>query len=121
MRDSAIAAGLARLEGSQAERMVDPAESRRIERALPVADSLPPYDTWFVSPDQTLWVLDASAPGETTGGATAFRQDGTIVAQLTWSRQGRPVAFGDDRVVMRDVDADGVVALRVFRIQPKTR
>jgi hypothetical protein len=68
-----------------------------------------------------VWVPGASGPGDTTGGATAFRQDGAIVARLTWTGQGRPVAFADDRVVIRDVDPDGVVALRLFRIQPRTR
>jgi hypothetical protein len=121
MRDSAIAAAIARFDAPSAERMVDRDESRRIERVRPVADSLPPYGNWFVSPNRTLWVVDTSAPGDVAGGATAFRQDGTIIARLTWSRQGQPVAFGDDRVVMRDVDEDGVVALRVFRIQPRAR
>ena len=121
MRDSAIAAGLQRLAGPSSERLVDAAESRRIERDRPAADSLPPYGEWFVSPNRTLWVVDGSEASETSGGATAFRQDGAIVGRLTWSRQGRPVAFGDDRVVMRAVDDDGVVSLRVLRIQPKPR
>ena len=117
IRDSAVAASLRRFEGQQAERMVDPAESRRIEQAQPVADSLPPYQLWFVSPNRTLWVVDAIAPNDTKGAATAFRQDGAIVGRLQWSRSGYPIAFGDDRVVFRDADADGVVSLKVFRIR----
>jgi hypothetical protein len=117
MRDSVVAANLRRYEGQQGERLVDAAESRRIARARPVADSLPPYGNWFVSPDRTLWVVDAPGPGDTTGGATAFRQDGAIIGRLTWARQGEPVAFANDRVVLRDADEDGVVSLRVFRIR----
>jgi hypothetical protein len=121
MRDSAIGSALRQLEGAQMGAMVDPAESRRIEQVRPFADSLPPYGIWFVSLNQTLWVMDASAPGDTKGAATAFRQDGAIIGRLTWSRPDEPVAFGDDRVVMRQADADGVVSLRVFRISRDTR
>jgi hypothetical protein len=117
MRDSAIAQSLRRFDGPQEERMVDPAESRRIERAAPVADSLPPYGNWFVSPNRTLWAVDPIAPGETGGAATAFRQDGAIIGRLTWTRGGYPMAFGDDRVVFRDADSDGVVSLSVHRIR----
>ena len=121
MRDSVIAQALRRFDEPQAERMVDPAESRRLARARPFADSLPPYGQWFVSPNRTLWILDAYAPGDIRGAATAFRQDGAIIARLTWSGTGTPVAFGDDRVVMRSTDDDGVVALRVFRIEKAGR
>ena len=96
--------------------MVDPAESRRIEQINPAADSLPPYSRLLVSPAGTLWVIDASAPGDSTGGATAFRHDGAILGRLSWRGRGTPMAFADDRVVMRETDEDGVVALRVFRI-----
>jgi hypothetical protein len=121
MRDSTLATALRRFDGPQAERMVDPAESRRVDQITPFADSLPPYGAWFVTPNRTLWVVDYAAPGDVGGAATAFRQDGAILGRLTWSRGGTAVTFGNDRVVLRETDADGVVSLHVFRIVTATR
>jgi hypothetical protein len=121
MRDAALREALRRLEGPRSEALLDPAESKRVEEVTPAADSLPPYGEWFVSPNQTLWIVDAAAPNETRGSATAFRQDGAIIGRLTWNGKGTPVAFGNDRVVLRETDADGVVVLKVFRIQSGAR
>ena len=117
MRDSAIAVQLRQLSGPSSERMVDPAESRRLAREQPSADSLPPYGQFFVTRDRSLWVADIQAPGDKGGTATAFRQDGAILARLTWTGSQMPMAFGVDRVVMREVDDDGVVSLKVYRIR----
>ena len=121
MRDSMIARALQRLNAPGRERMVDPEELRRQEVEAPAADSLPPYGSWFVTPNRTLWVLDAWAPGDRTRAATAFRQDGAITARLTWSQPGDAVAFTDDAVVLRQTDADDVVSLRVYRMQRPPR
>ncbi|MES2522301.1 MAG: hypothetical protein V4617_06370 [Gemmatimonadota bacterium] len=121
MRDSSIALGLRRFDDPGRERMVDPEESRRLERSKPFADSMPPYGQWFVSPNNTLWVVDAIAPGDIGGSATAFRQDGAILGRLRWTRPGTPVAFGNDRLVLREADDDGVISLGVYRIQPARR
>jgi hypothetical protein len=117
MRDSVLAADMRRLSAPGSERMVDPEESRRIARVTPSADSLPSHGQFFVTPGRTLWVVDYQAPGDTVGMATAFRQDGAIIARLTWKGAGSAVAFGDDRVVMRELDDDGVVSLKVYRIR----
>jgi hypothetical protein len=82
MRDSVIAEGLRRLDAPRSEGTVDKAESRRLEHIYPFADSLPPYGHWFLSPDRTLWIVDPSTPADTTGGATAFRQDGAVIGRL---------------------------------------
>jgi hypothetical protein len=117
MRESALAAVLKHFDDPGRERMVDKAESIRLERATPSADSLPPYGGFHVSPDRTLWIVDCRAPTDAGGAATAFRQDGAIVGRLTWSGSGLPVAFGADRVVRKETDDDGVVSLAVYRLQ----
>jgi hypothetical protein len=119
MRDLALVAALRRFEGPRMEQLVDAAESRRLEQVLPSADSLPPYSDWFVSPNRTLWVVDAAPVGAKGGAATAFRQDGAVLGRLTWSMTGTAVAFGDDRVVLRVTDDDDVVALQVHRFRAR--
>lgn len=92
------------------------AEIEKSERDLSVADSLPAYSRFLTTPDKTLWVVDAVAPNANTWTATAFRRDGAIVGRLRADGAGTPVAFGNDRVVIRTEDADGVVTLTVRRI-----
>jgi len=117
MRDSVVASALRELDGPHAERMPDAAEARRVARSAPFADSLPPYGGWFVTPNYTLWITDCPAPGDRRGGATAFRQDGAIVGRLSWPSGDLAIAFSDDRVVLRHVDDDGVVSLRVYELR----
>lgn len=116
MRDAELARVLKRFTAPAAERMVDKAESIRLERSTPSADSLPGHDALLVSRDQLLWVVDARGPLDTGGAATAFRADGAIVGRLTWKGNGVPVAFGADRVVMRELDEDDVVSLSIYRL-----
>lgn len=116
MRDADIAAELARFNLPGGERMVDKAESQRLARLAPSADSLPAFDALHVSTDQLLWIVDARAANDTAGSATAFRADGAIVGRLRWSGRGVPLAFGSDRVVMRESDDDGVVSLAIYRL-----
>ncbi len=120
MRDSVVAYSLRSLSSQVGER-VDPAESRRVEEVRPSADSLPPYVNFFVTPNHTLWVVDPRAPGDLTGTATVFRQDGAIIGRLTWKVNGGPIAFGDDRIVVRQTNEDDVVSLVVYRIQKSGR
>lgn len=91
-------------------------EIEKIERDTPVADSLPAYGQFFTTPNKTLWVVDAVAPNATEWTATAFRNDGAIVGRLHVLGEGVPLAFGNDRVVIRTEDADGVVTLTVRQI-----
>jgi hypothetical protein len=122
MRDSLIAAGLRRFSASgNGEDMVDPAESKRLISAEPIADSLPFIQGLFVTDDKTLWVVDAIAPGDTGWDATAFHTDGTIIGRLHVRGNSVPVAFTNDRVIVRTEDEDGVVAFKVYRIVPRPR
>lgn len=121
MRDAEIAHQVAALRGPHAEGMVDPRESERLARAAPFADSLPPYSRIFVSPSKTLWVVDGQAGSDSTWSATAFRTDGAILGRLHAKGGGTPLAFGDDRVVIRTEDADGVVSITVQRIGVRPR
>ena len=73
-----------------------------------------------MSPNKTLWIVDYIAPTDTEWSATAFRADGAIVGRLTVKGKGTPLAFGDDRVVIRSEDEDGVVSLTVRRIGVST-
>ena len=116
MQDAYIAARLKPLERTSGERLVDPEESKRLVRATPFADSLPDYGRFFVTPNRTLWVVDALAPSDTAWTATAFRLDGAVVGRLSAPGAASPIAFGDDRVVLRATDEDDVVSLRVHRI-----
>ena len=58
---------------------------------------------------------DVTLAGDTTWAYTAVALDGRILGRLTGSGRA-PVAFGDDRVVLRDEDSDGLVTWRVMRV-----
>ena len=99
-------------------------DSARVEaflRAAPFADSLPVTAELFVAPDRTLWVLDGHPPRESSWSATGFRPDGAIVGRLQADRGGLPVAFGNDRVVLKSTDKDGVVKLATYKFSPARR
>lgn len=116
MRDSMIAAELRRFDAPRSEPLRDLNEAKRVARETPFADSLPNYGRWFVTPNRTLWVVDYRSPTDREATATAFRQDGAIIGRLTWNGSGGFFAFDDDRVVIRQVDDDGVVSFAVHRI-----
>ncbi|MEO5826903.1 MAG: hypothetical protein ABIR59_13515 [Gemmatimonadales bacterium] len=115
MRQAMIARGLEAMEGSGAERMVDSEESRRMQREMPFADSLPPYQHVWAGDDGLLWVVDAQALADTTWAATAFRVDGAIMARIVSRRFGMPVSFTRGSVMVREVDDDDVVRFAVYR------
>ncbi len=122
MRDSLIAAGLRRFSASgEGEGMVDPAESKRLISAEPIADSLPFIQGLFVTDDKTLWVVDAIAPGDPGWDATAFHTDGAIIGRLHVRGSSVPIAFTNDRVIVRTEDEDGVISFLVYRIVPTPR
>lgn len=116
IRAAKVAEELDQMQGPGGEAMVDKAESMRLAKIAPAADSLPAFDAMLVSRDKLLWVLDAQAPNDQSGAATAFRADGAIVGRLSWSGKRIPFAFAADRVVMREIDADGVVSLAIYKL-----
>lgn len=115
MRRAHIAQQLQQLSSAR-EKPIDPTESQRLIREGPFADSLPPYSALHSTPGGRLWVVDAIAPGDTRWTATQFRYDGAILGRVSGEIGALPVAFGDDRVLLRAVDELGVVTLRVQRI-----
>ena len=117
MRDAQIARELGQFKGAATERMVDPAESERLARESPFADSLPYFAHLFVGSDRTLWVVDAIAPSDSVWTATAFSKEGSILARLTVQGKSIPIAFGANQVIVRSEDENGVVSLRVFRFK----
>ena len=119
MRDARIELELARLRGPASEGMVDPAESERLAKESPFADSLPYFNHLFTGSDRTLWVVDAIAPSDSGWTATAFRKDGAILARLTATGRSIPMAFGANRVIVRSEDDNGVVSLRLYRFTEK--
>lgn len=117
MRDARIAEELERLRGPAGERLIDPAESQRIAREAPFADSLPYFSDLLRGSDGTLWVVHAIAPGDPGWTATAIRKNGAIVANLRVVGDSRPIAFADGRVILRSQDENGVVSLRAYRLR----
>jgi hypothetical protein len=118
MREIQIATELQRMDGPRSEGMVDPAESRRLARESPFADSLPYFEALLRGSDGSLWVVDAIAPGDTSWTATAIRKDGAIVGRLQVKGDSRPMAFGDGSVIVRAKDDNDVVSFRVYRLVP---
>ncbi len=116
MRDAVIARELEMYSTPSAEAHEGIEESRRLARESPIADSLPPYAGLVVGVDGMLWIVDAFASPDTAWAATAYREDGEIVARLTGTGQSWPTQILDDRVLIRTTDADGVVRFEVRRI-----
>jgi hypothetical protein len=83
----------------------------------PHPDSLPGYQRVQVSPNGTLWILDYPVPGDSTWAATAMSPDGEIIGRLKSLHGNAPLVFGDDRVVFRTEDDDGIATLTVTRIR----
>lgn len=93
----------------------DVAGSRARYRDLPYPDSLPSFRDVKTTSGGIAWVRELKLAGDTTWAYTAVALDGRILGRLTGSGRG-PVAFGDDRVVLRDEDSDGIVTWRVMRV-----
>ena len=121
IRQAAIAEQLARIEETPYESGADIDRIKDDARNAPYADSLPAYGRVMSGADGVFWVMDFARPGDSTWAATAFRLDGTLVGRLSGARRGEgvgagPVWFGDDRVMIRQVDEDGVVRFGVYPI-----
>ncbi len=116
MREFVIAQELERMNAPGGESMVDVEESRRQAREVPFVDSLPAFSTMSSGENGILWVMDGRAPNGTTWAATAFREDGEIVARLSGSGGAWPSLILEDRVLLRTTDDDGVVRFEVRRM-----
>ncbi len=118
MRDADLAYRIAELEyidGKDAVR----GEKLRLRKAWPVADTIPAFGGFFVSPNNTLWITSFPVPGDTTWQATAFNTRLEMTGRLTFTGPGVPIGFADDRLVVRIAGVDEVATLRVFKFRPK--
>jgi hypothetical protein len=114
MRAAFVAQQLEQLRAPGREGLVDAAESERLERTRPFADSLPAYGRLLAGPSGTWWIVDTRAPGDSVWGATELDVAGTIRRRVVGRGTGQPIAFGRDRaVVRRESGPDGVELLVV--------
>lgn len=118
MRDADLAYRLAELEYIDGQDAVK-GEKLRLRKAWPVADTIAAFGGFFVSPNNTLWITSLPVPGDTTWQATAFNTRFEMTGRLTFTGQGTPIGFGDDRIVVRMAGVDEVATLRVFRFRPE--
>jgi hypothetical protein len=94
---------------------------RRQVMLEPVADTVAAYQRLLASPSGTVWVIDFPLPGDSTWAATGFRRDGAIVGRISAARTlGDPIWFGDERVILRQEDEDGLVRFGVYRMMAST-
>lgn len=107
---------VARMLERYGTKTIDNKESQRLIRATPFRDSLPPLAGFFVTHDKTLWVVDGVGDEGHGWSATAFGQNGAMIGRLRFVGKGFPRAFGDDRVLLREEDEDGVVTFKVYRL-----
>ena len=115
IRQASVEAELARLRRFQMEKPVDPDETERVVRIAVYADSMPAFVGLFATDDRTLWILEPLAAIDSVWSAVAFK-DGRFIARLVGPADAVPIAFGDDRVLVRKADDDGVVTLEIRRI-----
>ena len=118
MRDADLAYRLAELEYIDGKDAVH-GEKLRLRKAWPVADTIAAFGGFFVSPNNTLWITSLPVRGDTTWQATAFNTRLEMTGRLTFTGQGAPIGFGDDRIVVRIAGVDEVATLRVFRFRPE--
>jgi hypothetical protein len=115
VRDRDIA-GSIELMQRRSKNGVDVAAMREMYRQFPYPDSLPSFRDVSTTASGIAWVRDFSLAADTTWAYTAVAIDGRLLGRLTGSGH-IPAAFGDDRVVFRDEDADGLTTWRVMRIK----
>ncbi|MGV3707694.1 MAG: hypothetical protein ACO1Q7_02555 [Gemmatimonas sp.] len=119
MRDADLALRLAEMEYIDGKDGMK-GEPLRLRKAWPVADTLPAFAGFFVTPDTTLWVVDARVPGDSVLHATAFNPRWEMIGRLTLAGSGEVIGFGNDRVVVRTAGIDDIGTLRVYRLVPVT-
>lgn len=118
IRDAEIAKALEWARRDDGHGGYRPGELERQAREQPIADTLPPHGELFVASDGVLWVMSPATWADTSWSALGFRRDGAIVARLRGSgdRTRRPIWFGEGRVMVREVDEDGVVRVGVHAV-----
>lgn len=117
MREEQVARDLDVLHNVMREPPQYMEESERVLREAPYAEWLPAIDDLVESTDGLLWVLEGSAPTDTTWSALAFEPSGALVRRVQGPAPLRPVLFRVGNVVVRTTNADGLVGFesRAFR------
>lgn len=84
-------------------------------RNTPAVDSLGHFSSLSTTPGGLAWLGEFFRFSDSLRHYTAVRNDGTIVGRLSIPRN-ELVLLGDDRVVLRKEDADGIVTWQVHRL-----
>lgn len=114
LRDRDVDGNVAMMQ-RRSTRPIDASAERSRQHDYPYPDSLPSFRDVKTTAGGIAWVRDETLAADTTWAYTAVALDGRIIGRLTGTGHA-PVAFGDDRVVLRDEDSDGIVTWRVMRV-----
>lgn len=88
-----------------------------VDATIPVADSMPAFDRVEVGMDGRIWVRGYRQRSDTTPQRwTGFDRAGRFTCSATMPVAGELLEFGDDYVLMKDPDADGVERVSRFRL-----
>lgn len=88
-----------------------------VDATIPVADSMPAFDRVEVGMDGRIWVRGYRPRSDTTPQRwTGFDRAGRFTCSATMPVAGELLEFGDDYVLMKDPDADGVERVSRFRL-----
>jgi hypothetical protein len=83
----------------------------------PMAAFLPAYGAVHVTPDGTVWVTDYHLKSYPGWAATAFDSLGVVLGRIEVASGKPPETFGDDRLLFRTRDEDGIATLSVHRLR----
>ena len=97
--------------------LVDTVQLRRDLDADFEADSLPLVDAVHLTASGVMWVVERQLPGTAGWRALAFSSDGGLRGCLVEPTGRAPLVFGDDRVLQRTEDEDGVAKWHIRRIR----
>ncbi len=118
MRDSTRARELRRAFSNHTRPANDPIIANWIARIkrMQFADSLPPYEDFIAGRDGRLWVGEYVGPLDSLRYYAVFSEAGKLAGRLAVPVKQRLLAADTDRVVLRQLDADGVGHLEVRRL-----
>jgi hypothetical protein len=94
---------------------LDTAEAWAEVRRQPFADSLAHFRAVYTTASGLAWLQSATRLSDSTWHYTAVRPDGRIIGVLRGAGPV-PVLVGDDRVILRQEDDDGIVTWAVHRL-----
>jgi hypothetical protein len=93
----------------------DTTRSFELLRNALYADSLPHFMTAKTAAGGTLWLSRSSLDPDSTWHSLALAPDGRLLGKAEGLKPS-PVAFGDDRVILRSEDDNGIVSWRVHQL-----